>query len=223
LLGREQEQGSIVIGDGFNQYGSNLELYKERHASLVSLMENKERDNSVVDVELPGDGKKTVEVGEGSLLSTETGSQITDPVASWIEDSQVADGPSTKIANVVGSLHQDPDGEAGGVSSEEDEEVEGRKTPVKDLQQEAVAPLAQGRRSKAITYTSRKKKAASTMPVRKSGRKVALAGTPIMELAQKRAEERNLEIEGGTTKGRELEGSGQTGGPEALGRGAGRG
>jgi hypothetical protein len=111
------------------------------------------------------------------------------------------------------------------VSSEEDEVVVGRKTPVKDLQQEvvSVAPLAQGRRSKAITYTSRKKKAVSVLPVRKSGRKVVLAGTPIMEMAQKRAEERNLEIEGGTTKGRELEGSGQTGGPEALGRGAGRG
>jgi hypothetical protein len=224
LLGREQGQGNIVIGDGFNQYGSNLELYKERHASLVSVMENKERDNSVVDVELPGDGKKTMEVGEGSLLSTETGSQITDPVASWVEDSQVADGPPTKIAKVLGSPLWDPDGEAGGVSSEEAEVVVGRMMPVKDLLQEvvSVAPLAQGR-SKAFTYTSRKKKAASSLPVRKSGRKVALAGTPIMELAQKRAQERNLESEGGTAKGRDLEGSGQTGGPETLGRGAGRG
>jgi hypothetical protein len=103
LLGWERGQGNIVLGDSFNQYGSNIELYKEKHASLVSLMENKERDNSVVDVELPGAGKKTVEVGEGSLLSTETGSQITDPVASWVEDIQVADGPPTKIAKVLGS------------------------------------------------------------------------------------------------------------------------
>jgi hypothetical protein len=83
------------------------------------------------------------------------------------------------------------------ISSEDEEEV-GLGGEKQDLQLEAtaVAPLAQGRRSLAITYSSRKKNVSTpSLPMRKSSRNGTLAGTPILELAQRRAEERNLEAD----------------------------
>jgi hypothetical protein len=74
-----------------------------------------------------------------------------------------------------------------------------------DLRAEALAdlPLAQGQRSLAVAVSTRKKKKLVVpTPVRKSGRNQgAAAGTPILELAQRLAAEKNLETNKAKPKG----------------------
>jgi hypothetical protein len=55
-------------------------------------------------------------------------------------------------------------------------------------------PVAQGRRSKTIAYSRKKKSATPGMPVRKSSRKTRMrASTLILERAMKRGEEKGLD------------------------------
>jgi hypothetical protein len=139
------------------------------------------KDKTAVQVR-PQLAEKGLETGERSLLSNETESQVSDPVASWVDDSQVAEGPPTKIARVRGPLERVEVEEV--ISSEDEEEMGLGGEQDLQLEATAVAPLAQGRRSLAITYSSRKKNGStSSLPMRKSSRTGAMAGTPIMELA----------------------------------------
>jgi hypothetical protein len=133
-----------------------------------------------------------VEEKEGSLISTENDSQVTDPASSWVADSPVPGGPPTKVMRLGSPLRGQDEEQTGGEETQsEGEEV----APQKDLLKEALADvqLVQGRRSKAIPYTRRKKDVTITA-VRKSGRtRGADVGTPALEKAQRLTAEKNLE------------------------------
>nr|XP_051211505.1 uncharacterized protein LOC127328996 [Lolium perenne] len=197
-----------------DQYGSNLGL-GFRAASREDV-ESSPLEESMQGATEPL-GVVVMDHAEPSL-SAETDSQVTDPLASWVAESPSIDEPPLKITRLGAAL----DIQEGAAASEEATEgsvvklvtdagaVEmvrsGRlEAGGHDLRAEALAnlPLAQGRRSLAVTISTRKKKKLVVpTPVRKSGRNQgAAAGTPIMELAQRLAAEKNLETNKAKPKG----------------------
>jgi hypothetical protein len=129
---------------------------------------------------------------EGSLISMQNDSQVTDPVSSLVGDNPSMGDPPTKMTMLgsprLGHDEEQEDGEA--TESEGDEMV-----PKGDLLKEAMADmqLVQGLRSKAIPYT-RRKKVVTVMAVRKSGRTWGTnANMSALEKAQRLAAEKNLE------------------------------
>ncbi|KAK1678769.1 hypothetical protein QYE76_039617 [Lolium multiflorum] len=76
VLGRVHLQGGHGKGLPFDQYGSNLGRGGDCHVPLVELAGGKSKDKMVVQV-LPLLAEKGLEMGEGSLLSNETESQVT--------------------------------------------------------------------------------------------------------------------------------------------------
>jgi hypothetical protein len=153
-------------------------------------------------------GRGVLEATEGSLVSMETDSQVTDPIASWVAESPAMGGPPSKIVR-MGSPAREPeaDTEDWVVTDSEEEDGsrrEGEHTPAskQDLVREAMvdAPLVQGKRSLAIPYARKKK--AVVAAVRKSGRNGgAVAGATTLEKAQRLAAEKNLETVKDKAKG----------------------
>jgi hypothetical protein len=140
-------------------------------------------------------------------MSTETDSQVTDPISSWVAESPSMGGPPTKITR-LGSPGREPEADNdGGVVSDSEEEGDVEREAVvapamhKNLLKEAMVdvPLVQGRRSKAIPYARKNNEVVAA--VRKSDRNGdADAGTPALEKAQRLAAEKNLEIVKGKNK-----------------------
>jgi hypothetical protein len=162
-------------------------------------------------------GRAELDLVEPSL-STEMDSQVTDPLASWVAESPFLGEPPLKITRLGASLDLQEEAAASEevtdgsvvelVSGEGAAELGlggGLEAGSRDLRAEALAdlPLAQGRRSLAVPISARKKKKpVANTPLRKSGRNQgAAAGTPIMELAQRLAAEKNLEMNKAKTKG----------------------
>jgi hypothetical protein len=134
--------------------------------------------------------------------SGETSSQVTDPVQSWLLDSPL----KTTLVGFEGGLAASKElpvievemgvGEEGGV--DEASLVQGRPLPMTDLRSvvTAVAPMAQGKRTKTVASmapTKAIKKKALATPSRKSTRNGGAAVTSAMEKAKKLAAERNLD------------------------------
>jgi hypothetical protein len=134
---------------------------------------------------------------EESLESGEMESHLTDPLASWVEDSQQAEGPPAKVARR--SLPSPPP--AVGVEGVELVEMETvDESDVEELvvggdlrAEVAVAtPIAQGPRSKAVYFKRGQSTPASA--VRKSARNSSVApGTSALARAQQLTAEKNLE------------------------------
>jgi hypothetical protein len=169
-----------------DQYGSNLSASSDVLPSLRLL------DASKTSAVAGG----TLGAIEESIESGELDSHLTDPLASWVDDSQQAEGPPAKVARRSAG-----ESEVETVEESEGEELEVQgAVAVGDLRSEvAVAtPLAQGLRSKAIYY-----KRAQTTPataVRKSARNAAVApGTSALARAQQLTAEKNLEGKSATT------------------------
>jgi hypothetical protein len=131
----------------------------------------------------------------GSIVSTDTISQITDPLPSWVAESQVGGEPPAKLAKTEGRDEQSSET----VVMEDDSlSVDSAvERPREDLQRvmtEATL-VAQGCRTRTIAY-ARKKPTTTGMPVRKSARFTGVqAGTPTMEKAMRRAEAKDLDGE----------------------------
>jgi hypothetical protein len=167
-----------------NQYGSNAAA---SDALLRSLERGKTTEKAPPTQGLSGEGKTlgsnfdlTVEEAEGTQVSAETGSQLTEQVSSWLLDSPIRSLLDPQM---------DPQGEEGEVV----EALEGPavKGALADLQQEMSASisLAKGKRTKIIVVPEDK-----VALVRKSGRnKGAEANTPSMAKAQQLTAEKNLD------------------------------
>nr|XP_051229416.1 uncharacterized protein LOC127347246 [Lolium perenne] len=220
--GSKSVGASLGVALVLDQYGSNLSASAEVLPSLPLL------DASKL---MPGVQSDHLGAFEESLESGEMESHLTDPLASWVEDSQQAEGPPAKVARR--SLPSPPPAVgAEGVElvemetveeSDVEEQVEGG-----DLRAEVavVTPIAQGPRSKAVYY--KRAQATPASAVRKSARNASVApGTSALARAQQLIAEKNLEgkTAPASTIGKEkdLEGSGQTEGLTATGRGTGRG
>jgi hypothetical protein len=170
--------------EGINQYSSNA-------AASDALLRSLERGKSTEKVPstqgLSREGKTlgasfdmAVEEAEGTQVSAETGSQLTEQVSSWLMDSP--------IRSLLDS-QMDPLGEEGEVV----EAIEGpaMKGAPADLQQEMSASisLAKGKQTKIVVVPEDK-----VALVRKSSRnKGAEANTPSMAKAQRLTAEKNLD------------------------------
>jgi antitoxin component of MazEF toxin-antitoxin module len=156
--------------------------------------------------------------------SADSISQASDPLPSWVADSQVVDLPPALLAK--SGVQEGQSIELGLMEDESflvDNTVE---QPREDLQKalKETTPVAQGRRTKTIEYARRKKKVASMMPTRKSARFTGVqASTPILERAMRRAEEKDMDGVSTRNDEQELEGTGQSKGQGPAGRAAGRG
>jgi hypothetical protein len=98
-------QGGSLDGlvQPIDQYGTNLGLAMGLATPLqVGLLADK------VPVMAPGCG--VLETTEGSLVSMETDSQGTDPIASWVAESPSMGGPPSRIAR-MGSPAREPEGD----------------------------------------------------------------------------------------------------------------
>jgi hypothetical protein len=133
---------------------------------------------------------------EESLLSTETGSQVTDPLLSWVADSQPFVEPPAKVARMGEREVVSEERELRTVEKVQSEESDEGLTGVRpDLRTAVtlVAPIPQAKRTPTVPY-ARKKKVMGVTANRKSARcKGAAGATPIMKKAQRRTEEKNLE------------------------------
>jgi hypothetical protein len=170
--------------EGINQYGSNAAA---SDTLLRSLERGKSTEKATSTQGLSGEGKTlgasfdlAVEEAEGTQVSAETGSHLTEQVSSWLLDSP--------IRSLLDS-QMDPLGEEGEVV----EAIEGpaMKGAPADLQQEMSASisLAKGKRTKIVVVPEDK-----VAPVRKSSRnKGAEANTPSMAKAQRLTTEKNLD------------------------------
>ncbi|KAK1666621.1 hypothetical protein QYE76_054780 [Lolium multiflorum] len=189
-----------------DQYGTNLGLALGLDAPVqVGLVADKET------VKEPGMalGLGLLEATEGSMVSMETDSQVTDPIASWVAESPSMGGPPSKIARMGSPAREAEVDTEDWVVTDSEEEGGARRdlvlTPAskKDLVREAMVdtPLVQGKRSLAIPYARKKKKEMVTA-VRKSGRHGgAGAGTSTLAKAQRLAAEKNLESTKDKAKG----------------------
>jgi hypothetical protein len=182
-----------VAGLGFplDQYGSNLNAAAEVLPSLRLLEAAKSKT-----VVPPGEAGGSLGSLEESLESGELDSHITDPLPSWVDDSQQVEGPSAKVARLAQASppRSSCTEEVEAVDASDEEELEVQERAAGDLMKEvAVAtPLAQGLRSKAIYF----KRAPATLAsaVRKSARTSTVAlGTSALARAQQLTAEKNLE------------------------------
>ncbi|KAK1660778.1 hypothetical protein QYE76_048937 [Lolium multiflorum] len=164
-------------------------------------------------------GRGSLDATEGSLVSTETDSQVTDPVSSWVAESPSMGGPPSKIASMDSPARESVVDKQDWVVTDSEEDGDSRGDTVvalatkKDLVFESMVdvPLVQGRRSMAIMYARKKKEVVAA--VRKSGRHDgADAGTPALEKAHRLAAEKNLE--NGKDKAKFLKGWGANLGKE---------
>ncbi|XP_051230055.1 uncharacterized protein [Lolium perenne] len=220
--GSKSVGASLGVALVLDQYGSNLSASAEVLPSLPLL------DSSKL---MPGVQSDHLGAIEESLESGEMESHLTDPLASWVEDSQQAEGPPAKVARR--SLPSPPPA----VGVEGVELVEMETVDESDVEEQVVGgdlraevavatPIAQGPRSKAVYFKRGQSTPASA--VRKSARNSSVApGTSALARAQQLTAEKNLEGKTAPAsaigKEKVLEGSGQTEGPAASGRGAGRG
>jgi hypothetical protein len=184
----------------FDQYGSNMAAAAEILPSL-SLLEPSKSKLAVHLVPASGvDGIRPLATDSlDSLGSADMDSQITDPAPSWVDDSQQAEGPPTKMAKLTSANTLGGSAEVEVVDASDEEEMplpndDGvRKNLLKELSE--AAPLAQARRSKAV-YS--KRAASATPAVRKSARSQgATAGTSALLRAQRLTAEKNLEGKAG--------------------------
>jgi hypothetical protein len=160
-----------------------------------------------------------VELGQGGtaaeelLISTKADSQVTDPLASWVADSQPPVGPPAKVARstaieVVSEVRVL--GVVEDVVSVLSDEVGSPVQP--DLRSVVTlgAPIPQAKRTPTIPY-ARKKRVAGGTATRKSSRCKGVAGAmSVLEKAQRRASEKNLEMVIDNNKAQGLQGTGQT-------------
>jgi hypothetical protein len=180
------------LGRFAGQYGSNVDL-------LPSLVLGKAALDfgaaASTDVEmLGGEGGTAFGPEELPAASGETSSHVTDPVQYWLLDSPL----KLAHAGLEGGLAASkalPILEGEGELGEEEMEA---PPVVEDLRSAAtaVAPMAQGKRTKTVatmapTKTIKKKAPASA--IRKSSRHGGAAAASAMEKAQKLAAERNLD------------------------------
>jgi hypothetical protein len=152
----------------------------------------------------------------------EDGSQVTDPLATWVADSQPPVGPPAKVARLGVRLAGAEEQALEVVEETQSVVCEGeRLVAFPDLRKVVtqVAPIPQAKRTPTISY-ARKKKGVGVMATRMSAR--CKGATPVMEKAQMRASEKNLEAVFINDKPQELEGTGQTGEQELPVRGFGR-
>jgi hypothetical protein len=160
-------------------------------------------NQEVTGVDVPGgcEGRVLSPV-ELPAASGETSSQVSNPVQSWLLDSPL----KTALVGFEGGLTASKVlpvievemgvGEEGGEGEASLEQ--GRPLPLTDLRSvvTAVAPMAQGKRTKAVATmapTKTIKKKAFATPSRKSTRNGGAAATTAMEKAKKLAAERNLD------------------------------
>jgi hypothetical protein len=176
VAGRVCEGPNLPIS--FNQFGSYPELQ-------LCLSKTMARPAAVV--------LGAEQEGAESLISMEDGSQVTDPLSTWVADSQPPVGSPAKVARVGVSL-TGPEGQPQEVIAEVQSAVcEGeRSVAFPDLRKVVTqeAPTPQAKRTPTIPY-ARKKKAVGVTATRKSAR--CKGTTPVMEKAQRRASEKNLE------------------------------
>ncbi|KAK1650697.1 hypothetical protein QYE76_068502 [Lolium multiflorum] len=179
VAGRVWEGPNLRISS--NQYSSNLEMQLGLSKTLAM--------PAVVVLGADQEGA----LAEESLFSTEDGSLVTDPLATWVADSQPPVGPPAKVARLGGSL-SGPERQPLEVLEEVQSVVcEGERSVAfpdlrKVVTEEALTP--QAKRTPTIPY-ARKKKGAGVTATRKSAR--CKGTTPVMEKAQRRASEKDLE------------------------------
>ncbi|KAK1683243.1 hypothetical protein QYE76_044091 [Lolium multiflorum] len=183
------------LGRFSGQYGSNVDILPALARGKAAL-DTVVPDSGCVDM-LGGSSAVVFGPEELSVASGETSSHVMDPVHSWLLDSPIKSGcledgraASKDLPMVEVEMG---DEEAGEASLDQ-----GRPQPVEDLRSAAtaVAPLAQGKRTRTEVHmapikTIKKKVPAGT--VRKSTRHSGAASTSAMEKAQKLAAERNLD------------------------------
>ncbi|XP_071677560.1 uncharacterized protein [Lolium perenne] len=115
-----------------DQYGTNLGL------ALGSTWPQGKGCDLVLGKELQSGMDSRVEEKEGSLISTENDSQVTDPASSWVADSPVPGGPPTKVMRLGSPLRGQEEEQTGERRhGREGEEV----APRKDLLKEALADV----------------------------------------------------------------------------------
>ncbi|KAK1647833.1 hypothetical protein QYE76_065638 [Lolium multiflorum] len=207
-----RSQGGSVGGllQSFDQYGTNLGLGLGRASDKEAGLAVGAKTLAVDALLVPGSGVQAAT--KGSLVSTETDSQVTDPLSSWVAESPSMGAPPTKITRMSSPVRELEADKDDWVVTDSEEEGDGEREVVvapathKNLLMEAMGdvPLAQGRRSKAIPYTRKNKEVVAA--VRKSGRHGgADAGTPALEKAQRLAAEKNLEIVKGKDKAKGMD------------------
>jgi hypothetical protein len=196
LLGLPAPPAPTLVDPGLDQYGSNMDIAAEILPSLS--LQEPARGKLLVHLVPASTLEGSNPLGDDSMDSADFDSQITDPVPSWVDDSQQAEGPPAKLARFSPAVGPAALDDVEVVDASEDEEL---PRPVddavpKNLLQEVTeaTPLAQARRSKAV-YS---KRATSASAVRKSARSQgAAAGTSALLRAQRLTAEKNLEGKAG--------------------------